>query len=108
MDTAYQAIEVNPDILVYVPNCFTPDNDGINEIFKPEMSGFEVSYYEFSVFNRWGEKIFTTGDPEEGWMGNVRGGELYTADGVYTWQINLRPTHDAAIRSYDGVVYILR
>ncbi len=108
LDTTYTQVEVEPDLLIYVPNAFTPDNDGLNDLFKPVLSGFEILSYEFSVWNRWGERIFVSEDHDKGWMGNVRGGELFTADGVYTWMLRLRPSQDAAIRTYKGHVTMLR
>ena len=48
---------------LYVPNAFTPDNDGVNDAFHPLGAGFEGDLYTFSVFNRWGEVVFATDDP---------------------------------------------
>ena len=54
---------------LYVPNAFTPDNDGVNDAFHPLGAGFEGSSYSFSVFSRWGEVVFATDDPEQPWIG---------------------------------------
>ena len=60
-DTAYVAITVNDEVLFYVPNSFTPNGDGLNELFIPVLTaGYDRSQgYEFSVYNRWGEQIFS-------------------------------------------------
>ncbi|MCS6991607.1 MAG: PKD domain-containing protein [Chitinophagales bacterium] len=66
------SITVYEDPLVVLPNAFTPDNNGINDVFKPIYVGlFELE--EFSVFNRWGILLFTTQDPEKGWDGTYGG-----------------------------------
>jgi len=54
---------------VVMPNAFTPNNDKINDIFKPLAIFISTDNYYFEVFNRWGECIFSTTDPTEGWTG---------------------------------------
>lgn len=64
-----------------LPNAFTPNGDGQNEIFRP-LSVCFVERVEFRVFNRWGEVVFTTNDPQINWDGtNLRGEPL--KEGTY-------------------------
>lgn len=72
---------------VYVPTAFTPNQDGINDVFRVE--GVEPRGYRLEIFNRWGEMVFWSTDPEEPWLGNeqVKGGEHYVPDGVYSWRL---------------------
>ncbi|MBR9922786.1 MAG: gliding motility-associated C-terminal domain-containing protein [Bacteroidetes bacterium] len=64
-----------------LPNTFTPNGDGANDLFVPYPYCF-VDRVEFQVFNRWGELVFTTEDPDLNWDGrNLRGNEL--PDGTY-------------------------
>ena len=72
---------------VYVPNSFTPDNDGLNDVFKAE--GADLRGFSMRIFNRWGEVIFETDDPEVPWRGDVDGGAHYAPNGVYVWQVQL-------------------
>ncbi len=58
--------------LFIVPNAFTPNGDGRNDCFGIQRWG-DVTVEEFSVFNRWGERIFTTHNPSDCWDGNFRG-----------------------------------
>lgn len=108
MDTAWRAVEVLPETLVFLPNAFTPDNDGINDGFRPVFSGFEPTLYEFTIWNRWGEAVFFSNDPEEAWMGNVRNSEYFTPDGIYTWMLKIRAHHDVTIRLMQGHVTLMR
>ncbi|MBT6834532.1 MAG: T9SS type B sorting domain-containing protein [Bacteroidetes bacterium] len=56
---------------IYTPNSFTPNNDGINDIFLPK--GLFVSEYKLTIYNRWGEKLFESSDIKKGWDGSFKG-----------------------------------
>ncbi len=58
---------------VWLPNAFTPNGDGKNDIFKIIMNGKLVQVQEFRIFNRWGQEIFYTKDIRQGWDGNFKG-----------------------------------
>jgi gliding motility-associated-like protein len=59
-------------INIYVPKVFTPNNDGTNDLLKPILVGISAFHY-FSVYNRWGNLIYTTQDPNQGWDGTFKG-----------------------------------
>ncbi len=59
-------------INIYVPKVFTPNNDGTNDVLKPILVGIQTFHY-FSVYNRWGNLIYTTQDPNQGWDGTFKG-----------------------------------
>ena len=82
-DSAYTLVE--GPVLIYIPNAFTPNNDGINDAFKVVIS--EVTRYELSIYNRWGELVFFSEDPDEVWVGNVNGGEHYAPAGMYNYRL---------------------
>ena len=66
----------------YAPNVFSPNQDGNNDLFKPLLFG-QILKYEFSVFNRFGEKIFGSTDSQRGWDGSLKGKNMPL--GTYTW-----------------------
>jgi gliding motility-associated-like protein len=68
---------------VFVPNAFTPNGDPMNDYFQPVVRN--LSYYEFYIFDRWGELIFHSTDSNEGWDGRYEG--LNCPIGVYVWKI---------------------
>ena len=70
---------------LYLPNAFTPNNDGVNDVFKAE--GVNIRGYQMHIYNRWGQLIFTSDDPQEPWLGNVQGGDHYAPDGLYMWKV---------------------
>ena len=59
-------------INIYVPRVFTPNNDGTNDILRPILVGIQTFHY-FNIYNRWGNLIFTTQDPNQGWDGTFKG-----------------------------------
>ena len=59
-------------INIYVPKAFSPNNDGTNDLLKPILVGIQEFHY-FTVYNRWGNIIFTTTDPNQGWDGTFKG-----------------------------------
>jgi len=56
----------------YVPTAFTPNNDGKNDVFKPLIFG-NIIHYQFKVYNRWGQLVFSSSDPQKGWDGQLAG-----------------------------------
>ncbi len=59
-------------INIYVPRVFSPNGDGTNDVLKPILVGI-ANFHYFSVYNRWGNLIFTTQDPNAGWDGRFKG-----------------------------------
>ena len=87
-DTITKIIDVGEDYSIYIPNAFTPNGDGINDVFMPK--GFGIINYEMQVFDRWGEKVFSTNDFTKGWEGNYQHkSSEQLQDGTYVWRIVL-------------------
>lgn len=89
---------------VYLPTSFTPNNDGTNDVFRAE--GEDLRGYWMKVFNRWGELVFYSEDPEDPWQGNVMGGDHYAPDGVYLWQVRIELVDGPVL--LQGHVHLLR
>ncbi|HEX5625769.1 MAG TPA: gliding motility-associated C-terminal domain-containing protein [Saprospiraceae bacterium] len=70
-------------VIIFVPNVFSPNGVQINDLFKPEI--FEQTAYELEIFDRWGDLIFKTSDPETGWDGRFQGQAMLP--GVYVYHI---------------------
>lgn len=69
---------------VYVPNCFTVNGDGINDVWGPIFSGeWDDTEYKMYIFNRWGEMIWESHHPSETWDGKHM--NKICQDGVYVW-----------------------
>lgn len=104
-DTAKMQVTMEYPEIFFMPNAFTPNDDGLNETFGPSWRLPErVSNYRMSIFNRWGEEIFQTHDMQSGWDGSVK--NLIASDGVYTWQIHLTEA-PGATKEYVGQLVLL-
>lgn len=67
----------------YLPNSFTPNGDGINDVWMPFGNAVELGTYQLEIYNRWGEEIYLSTDPNEGWDGDG------IQDGVYVFRANV-------------------
>ena len=101
-----QALIVEPDYTFYVPNAFTPNGDGKNDIFKAQ--GDAIISFKMNIFDRWGNNVFTTTDIDSGWDGRPhnKGNEIAKED-VYVWKIDLTNAFHQG-KSYSGTVTLLR
>lgn len=68
---------------LYVPTAFTPNGDGLNDVFKASY-GENITKFKMTVYNRWGEKVFESNDMNKGWNGIYKGKML---SGVFVWMI---------------------
>ncbi len=101
-------VYVTPDYTIYVPNTFTPDRNGVNEIFKPVLEGFDENDYTLYIFNRWGELVFESHDMEFGWDGSYSQLNEDVQDGVFTWKIEAGIKHSSDSKIFVGHVSILK
>jgi gliding motility-associated-like protein len=88
----------------YMPNAFTPNGDGKNDECKPTLYG-TVLKYTFSVYNRWGQKIFETTDMQKGWDGKVSGVDAGST--VFTWVSSFQ-FEGFAVETRRGTVLLIR
>ncbi|MEZ4807767.1 MAG: CotH kinase family protein [Flavobacteriales bacterium] len=75
------------DHVYYTPNSFTPNDDGINDVFYPVSAVVDLESYDLSVFDRWGGLVYQSKDPYEGWDGTSGGAEMPM--GVYVFRANV-------------------
>ncbi|MEO8591211.1 MAG: PKD domain-containing protein [Flavobacteriales bacterium] len=103
-DTICKFQPVRGDPVIFVPNTFTPNGDGRNEIFLPILNGFEGWNYRLLVFDRWGSVIHETRDRAEGWDGSVHGTQAQID--VYVWKVIVERDGDA--QDFVGHVSLVR
>jgi gliding motility-associated-like protein len=87
-----------------MPNAFTPNYDGVNDVFKVKYPQF-IKTFTFRIYNRWGNVVFTTNDPHKGWNGYVNADPQ--PEGNYVWTISLVDIN-GNMRNYKGSVLLLR
>jgi len=105
-DTISKVIHVYDELHVYIPNSFTPNGDGKNDIWKPEMSENSREGYMLSIYDRWGQRVFHTTNPDEGWDGTIKGKPAQN-NTVYSYRLNVRDFTGQEFE-YVGEVGIIR
>ena len=106
-DTACAEIRVPVGAGLFVPNAFTPDGDGINDVFAPFVAGMLEEGYGFFIFDRWGRSIFTTDRMGAVWDGDHGNGEPAEV-GVYVWRLVGRERYGTGRVDRTGHVTLVR
>ncbi|CAN5125677.1 hypothetical protein BH09BAC5_BH09BAC5_09420 [soil metagenome] len=103
-DSASVRVEIlDEESTLYIPNVFTPNGDGINEMFSVGASG--INNFQGMIYNRWGELLFTWNDFSSGWDGTYKGNLV--SEGVYVYLITCYTDCNVAI-TRRGAVTVLR
>jgi gliding motility-associated-like protein len=104
--TDYTEQVVNSSAIVYIPTAFTPNGDGINDVFKVEVNS--VQSYEIVIFNRWGDVVFQSTDPNQVWLGDFKGTqEYFDPNGVYNYRITVKGFKNDTIEK-SGFIQMIR
>ncbi|MEP7269777.1 MAG: PKD domain-containing protein [Saprospiraceae bacterium] len=93
-DATTQKLRVGLNISYFLPNAFTPNNDGVNDEFYGVGSFTGMRDFELQIFNRWGELIFVTADPGQPWNGKKMNKGLLVPNGVYVCVVKYKNDHD--------------
>jgi gliding motility-associated-like protein len=103
-DTLYQPLKVHENCFIAVPTAFTPNNDGRNDLLGP-TNAFKASDLVFTVYNKFGQKVFESREYSRRWDGRINGREQGT--GVYVWILSY--TDRAGKRIFQrGTVLLIR
>jgi len=100
-------VEVKNDFNITIPNSFTPNYDGLNDVFLPVFTtyGFDQRFYQLEIFDRWGSLLFSTNDYKKGWDGLYKGNPA--KEEVYVYRIKFK-TSDGDVVDKFGHVTLLR
>jgi gliding motility-associated-like protein len=109
IDTAFRAITVNEELIFYVPNTFTPDDDDFNQTWQAIFSsGYDPFDFNLYIFNRWGEIVWESHDASVGWDATYGTDGRPVQDGTYTWKIDFKTTMTDERIQVVGHVNVLR
>ncbi len=108
MDVTTDVLTVQPEMLMYIPNAFTPDGDGLNDLWGPVMQNVDPDNYHITVFDRFGGLIFESSTLGQKWNGSVNGGDHYVKAGVYIWMIETKNSITLEEVEFKGTVTVVR
>ena len=105
-DVYYLQVYIQPEYVLYIPNSFSPNGDGLNEGFRPV--GLGAKDYQMEIFNRWGEQVFRSQNFNESWDGTLRGQQLEPCpSAVYAYKLYVYGV-DKETRLFFGHVTLVR
>jgi gliding motility-associated-like protein len=107
VDTATRYIEIPEELIYYIPNSFTPNGDERNNTFQPVFfSGYDPQHYKLWIFNRWGELIFESNNPDVGWDGTY--GNVMCPTGTFQWKLEFKQKQSETKHYKTGSVNLFR
>jgi gliding motility-associated-like protein len=83
-DTLTKVLSIKDEFLLFMPNIFTPNGDGLNDVLNAK--GLGIKTFDLTVFDRWGEVIFMSNDINKAWDGTFKG--VMCQDDIYVWKID--------------------
>ena len=89
---------------LYVPTAFTPNGDGRNDFFKAEY-GENVIKFHLEVFNRWGQRVFSSYELSKGWDGRING--ILQPAGVFAWKITYTLYNELSVKIMKGTTTLI-
>lgn len=105
-NTAYRPVKVYSDLHFYMPTAFTPNDNDINEVWRPVGIGFDTTTYELLVFDRWGRLVFETRSYLQSWNGTDLKGKPLPA-GIYAVRVTMKDIYGMP-RQFMGFVTLYR
>jgi gliding motility-associated-like protein len=103
--TVTKSITIYSSCTIYVPNAFTPGNDGRNDVFRV-LNAVKAENFALKIYNRWGQAIFETKDWKQGWDGRYKG--QLQGTGTYVWTLSYRDTRSGERVQKKGTVTLIR
>ena len=104
-----QLLRIGGEYNIFVPNSFTPNGDGQNDVFAPRAVGMDLSKYSLIIYDRWGGIVFESTDLNQPWDGRVQGSTKMAQNGVYVWRIIAHEaTDEGEGHIYKGTVNLIR
>jgi len=98
-------INIPPKPVIRYPNTFSPNNDGINDGFRIDVTG-DITLKNFKIYNRWGQVVFETKDYLQYWYGDNKGKPLPV--GTYYWVIEFDNNYDQEFYRRSGSITLIR
>jgi gliding motility-associated-like protein len=94
------------NVILFAPNIFTPDGDAFNELWRVYIDGIDIYDFHLTVFNRWGEIVWESYNPEGMWDGTY--GSTESKTGTYVWVIEAKDKFSDKKLEWRGHVTVLK
>lgn len=105
-DTITKEVNILPEVILYAPNAFTPDGDEFNQSWRVHIEGIDPFDFSLEIYDRWGELIWESHDPEASWDGTYNG--KIVPYGAYTWIIRTRDILSDKKYTWNGNINVIR
>jgi len=105
-DSTTDIVHIISDVIIYAPNAFTPDGDQINNEWRVYIDGIDVEDFHLWMFNRWGEVVWESYNPEGNWDGNYGGNPAQ--EGTYVWRLIAKDANTDKKYEFRGTVNLLK
>ncbi len=108
-ENSEQVIHIDDSFFIFIPNSFTPNNDGLNDVFKPVIADDQyVEKYELVIYSRWGQEVFRSNEIDVPWTGSGPDPAYYVHNDFFQWQVNIEFNNKQPKRMYSGSVEVIR
>ncbi len=107
-DTIKSIVYILPPNSIYVPNAFTPDGDGINDVFRIQGENISQDNFSLTIFNRWGDSIWQSITPDAAWTGSFNQGEYFVSDGIFLYDLRYQFENSVNQLIQTGHILVMR
>lgn len=106
VDSASAQVTVINEVILYAPNAFTPDGDSYNDTWQIHIDGIDFYDFDLIIFNRWGEKVWESHNPDVGWDGRFM--NKLVQDGTYVWILRCKDQWNDKKYTFNGHITVIR
>lgn len=104
VDTTYKVLDLKPSFNIYFPDVFTPNGDGLNDVFQAK--GIGILQFHMRIYDRWGHMVFESNDFNDSWDGRTKGGDKPIKQDVYVWKADVMDIFGKTHRYYGHVTML--
>lgn len=96
------------EVNVFIPNAFTPNGDGLNDVFKPIIDAPELQMFELVIMDRTGGEAYYSTNPAEVWNGSIKGNDFLTSPSVFVYFLKIQTVNGIKPLTYTGHIVVIR